>query len=213
MAMIRSAPSSFAAITAHRPTAPSPTTTAVEPGVTWAASAAHQPVPITSDTARSPGQNSSSGTSSVATRVPCAFGMRTYSAWQVLMNSRFTQFDWKPARQCGQVLSDVANEPTTNWPGRTAVTSGPVSSTKPTYSWPIGCASSVASRPRHGHRSEPQTQVTAVRMIASVGFRILGSSRVSKRTSPGAWITAPRMRGVLTYGCRGIWPKSATSFR
>lgn len=32
MAMIRSAPISFAAITPHRPTAPSPTTTAVEPG-------------------------------------------------------------------------------------------------------------------------------------------------------------------------------------
>jgi hypothetical protein len=119
--------------------------------------------------------------------------MRTYSAWQVLMNSRCRQFDWKPLRQFAQVLSEVAKDPTTNWPGLTEVTSAPTSSTKPTYSCPIGCASPIGSRPRQGHRSEPHTQVTAVRMIASVGWRIFGSSRVSKRTSPGAWITAPRM--------------------
>lgn len=77
MAVMRSAPISLAAITAHRPTAPSPTTTAVEPGLTSVASAAHQPVPITSETARSPGQNRSSGTPSVATRVPWALGIRT----------------------------------------------------------------------------------------------------------------------------------------
>ncbi|CAM5564356.1 hypothetical protein SCANM63S_09385 [Streptomyces canarius] len=199
MAMIRSAPFSFAAITPHSPTAPSPTTTAVEPGLTSAASAAYQPVPITSETASRPGQNSSPGTSSVATRVPWALGMRTYSAWQVVMNSRFTQLDCHPLRQLAQVLSEVANEPTANWPGSTEVTSLPTASTKPTYSCPMGCASSVASRPRQGHRSVPHTQVTAVRMTASVGSRISGSSRVSKRTSPGAWITAPCMGKSLCF--------------
>lgn len=102
------------------------------------------------------------------------------------MNSRFRQLDWNPLRQFAQVLSEVANEPTTNWPGFTAVTSGPTSSTKPTYSCPIGCAASVGSAPRYGHRSDPHTHVTAVRMIASVGLRIFGSPRVSKRMSPGA---------------------------
>jgi hypothetical protein len=37
----------------------------------------------------------------------------------------------------------------------------------------------------YDHRSEPQTQVADSRMIASVGARILGSSRSSTRTSPG----------------------------
>jgi hypothetical protein len=148
MAMIRSAPISFAAITPHRPTAPSPTTTAVEPGLTSAASAAHQPVPSTSETASRPGQNFSSGTPSVATRVPWALGMRTYSAWQVDMNSRCRQFDGKPFRQFAQVLSEVANEPMTNCPGRTEVTSLPTSSTKPTYSCPIGRGSPIGSAPR-----------------------------------------------------------------
>ena len=47
--------------------------------------------------------------------------------------------------------------------------------------------------PAIGHRSEPQTQVADRWMIASVGARILGSSRSCTRTSPGAYITAPRM--------------------
>ena len=42
----------------------------------------------------------------------------------------------------------AANDPTTNCPGLTEVTSDPTSSTKPTYSWPIGCAASVGSAPR-----------------------------------------------------------------
>lgn len=97
------------------------------------------------------------------------------------MNSRFRQCDWKPLRQCAHVLSEVANEPTTNCPGRTAVTSDPTSSTKPTYSCscPIGCGPSIGSAPRYGHRSEPHTQVTAVRTTASVGLIIdLGFCRV-----------------------------------
>lgn len=64
------------------------------------------------------------------------------------MNSRCRQFDWKPFLQFAQVLSEVANEPTTNWPGRTEMTALPTSSTKPTYSWPIGCGSPVGSAPR-----------------------------------------------------------------
>src|SRR6516165_4631700 len=47
--MIRSAPICLAERTPSRPTAPSPTTTTVDPGLTLAASAANQPVPSTSD--------------------------------------------------------------------------------------------------------------------------------------------------------------------
>jgi hypothetical protein len=46
------------------------------------------------------------------------------------------------------VLSEAKNEPTTNWPGCTVVTSLPTSSTTPTYSWPIGVGPSTFSMPR-----------------------------------------------------------------
>src|SRR5829696_3398488 len=58
--------------------------------------------------------------------------------------------------------------------------------------------------PRYGHRSEPHTQVAASRMTASVGFSILGSSRSSTRTSPGAYSTAPRMAVPLRVG-GSVW--------
>jgi hypothetical protein len=102
------------------------------------------------------------------------------------------------------VLSEAMNEPTTNWPGLMVLTSLPTSWTMPTYSWPIGNGPSSASIPRYGHRSEPQTQVADSRMIASVGVRILGSSRSSTRTSPGAYITAPRMMVSLVLGSRSL---------
>src|SRR6516225_3030471 len=51
IAMIRSAPSSRAASTASRPTAPSPTIATVLPGRTSAATAPNQPVPSTSEAA------------------------------------------------------------------------------------------------------------------------------------------------------------------
>src|SRR4030081_3536348 len=47
--MILSAPICLADSTPSKPTAPSPTTTTVEPGFTFAASAANHPVPITSE--------------------------------------------------------------------------------------------------------------------------------------------------------------------
>src|SRR5438270_679204 len=49
--MIRSAPRRLAAMTAHSPTAPSPTTATVSPGLTPALNAAWWPVHITSDSA------------------------------------------------------------------------------------------------------------------------------------------------------------------
>src|SRR3954447_14595843 len=81
MAMMRSAPSSRAASTPRRPTAPSPTTATVLPGPASAATAANQPVPSTSEAARRLGMSSAEGTSGVATRVPSASGMRASSAW------------------------------------------------------------------------------------------------------------------------------------
>ena len=70
-----------AASTPHSPTAPSPTTTAVPPSRTPAATAACQPVAITSDSASNDGTRSSSGTPSVFTRLPSAWVTRAYSAW------------------------------------------------------------------------------------------------------------------------------------
>jgi hypothetical protein len=77
MATIRAAPIRFADSTASRPTAPSPTTTAVPPGFTFAASAANHPVPMTSESASRLGMLSGDGISGVGTSVPSARGMRT----------------------------------------------------------------------------------------------------------------------------------------
>src|SRR3954471_18265504 len=91
MAMMRWAPICFAESTPSKPTAPSPTTTTVEPGLTFAASAANQPVPSTSDAASKLGSRSSLGLSAVGTSVPSALGTRSTGACARNMNSRFTQ--------------------------------------------------------------------------------------------------------------------------
>src|SRR5437016_8865305 len=61
--MILSPPIRLADSTPSKPTAPSPTTTTVEPGFTFAASAANHPVPITSESANKLGTISLEGTS------------------------------------------------------------------------------------------------------------------------------------------------------
>src|ERR1700738_676629 len=142
--MIRSAPISLAESTPSRPTAPSPTTATVLPGFTFAASAANQPVPITSESANRLGIRSSDGTSGVATRVPSASGTRSDGACAPPTNSLCWQDVWYPAWQCGQVLSEAKNEPMTNWPGLTEVTALPTFSTMPQYSCPIGVGSVTA---------------------------------------------------------------------
>lgn len=183
IAMMRSAPMCFAASTPIRPTAPSPTTATVDPACTRAAKAAYHPVPSTSETASRLGIRSSGGTSSVATSVPSASGTRASGAWAPVMNSICSHEDWKPNRQCGQVLSERQKEPTTNWPGRTKMTALPTSSTIPQYSWPMALGPSSSLRPRNGQRSEPQMQEADSRMMASVGLRISGSATSSQRTS------------------------------
>src|SRR5436309_2811812 len=104
--MIRPAPISFAERTASRPTAPSPTTTAVTPGLTLAASAANQPVPMTSESVSRLGMRSSGGSPGVATRVPSASGTRSRPACAPPTSSRWTQDVWYPARQIGQAVID-----------------------------------------------------------------------------------------------------------
>src|SRR5438445_2916625 len=73
-------PICLAESTPSRPTAPSPTTTTVAPGSTFAPSAANQPVPITSESARKSGSRSAGGSSGVATSVPSASGTRSSGA-------------------------------------------------------------------------------------------------------------------------------------
>src|SRR5947209_6992205 len=101
------------------------------------------------------------------------------------MNSRWMHEDWYPYRQWAQVLSDVANEPTTSCPGLMDLTALPTSSTKPQYSCPIGVGPSICCTPRYGQRSDPQMQVAGRRRIASVGSVIFGVSRSSNRMSRG----------------------------
>jgi len=64
------------------------------------------------------------------------------------MNSICSHDEWKPYAQCGQVLSDMQNEPTTNWPGFTVRTAEPTSTTTPQYSWPMCCGPLLSLRPR-----------------------------------------------------------------
>src|SRR5437016_7011191 len=150
MAIIRPAPICLAESTPRRPTAPSPTTTTVPPGFTLAASAANQPVPNTSEAASRLGIRSLVGTPpGVGTSVPSACGTRRNGACARSMNSRCMQEDWYPYWQCGQVLSDVAKEPTTNCPGLMDLTALPTSSTMPQYSCPIGVGPSIGCKPRY----------------------------------------------------------------
>src|SRR5439155_1568620 len=69
-----------AAMTAHRPTAPSPMTAAVLPRPTLAARAACWPVPITSERVSSDAISASSALTGRAKSVPSASGMRSASA-------------------------------------------------------------------------------------------------------------------------------------
>jgi hypothetical protein len=94
IAMIRSAPICLAESTPRRPTAPSPTTTTVLPGRTFAASAANQPVPKTSEVVSRLGIRSSGGRPGVATRVPSASGTRSRGACAPPTNSACRQDDW-----------------------------------------------------------------------------------------------------------------------
>src|SRR6266550_2503694 len=79
----------------------------------------------------------------------------------------------------------------TNWPGLMEVTALPTSSTMPQYSCPIGVGWGTGLIPRYGHKSEPHTHVAEFLTIASVGFRIAGVSRSSKRRSRGPYRTVP----------------------
>src|SRR5437870_4125738 len=82
-------------------------------------------------------------------------------------------------------------------------TSLPTSSTVPQYSWPIGVGSVTRSAPRYGHRSDPHTHVAEIRMMASAGLMMVGSSRSSKRTSLDAYRTAPRIAYLLSFRSLG----------
>jgi hypothetical protein len=119
------------------------------PGPVSAATAANQPVPSTSEAASNDGIRPGSGMPGVATRVPSAIGMRARCACVpiVPMMTACGQKGWYPAWQISQVLSEAKNEPTTKSPALTFLTSLPVSSTTPAYSWPIG-VSWTSSTPR-----------------------------------------------------------------
>jgi hypothetical protein len=73
----------------------------------------------------------------------------------------------------------------TNCRGLTDRTAPPTSSTMPQYSCAIGVGPLTGWIPRHGHSSDPQTQVAEILTMASVGLMIVGASRSSKRTSRG----------------------------
>src|SRR5436309_3041470 len=84
-------------------------------GTGWfAADAANEPVPMTSESVNKLGIKSSEGISGVATKVPSASGTRSTGACAPPTSSRCWQDDWYPIWQLGQVLSEAKNEPMTN---------------------------------------------------------------------------------------------------
>ena len=195
IATMRSAPRRAAASTAHRPTAPSPTTTTVLPALTSAETAAWWPVPITSDSVSRLYTSVSSGASEVATRVPSAMGTRTHSPWPPSTGRPYSSLPPHqapcshevciPLRQWMHVPSLIAKGAMTKSPRRMDRTSEPASSTMPTNSCPIRVAGFVGVMPRYGHRSEPQTQEATTRTSTSVERRISGSGTSSTRMSRG----------------------------
>src|SRR5438132_12789602 len=114
--MIRFAPICLADSIPSNPTAPSPTTATVEPGFTFAASAANQPVPMTSESVNKLGIKPSAGISGVATKVPSASGTRRKGPVAPPPTSRCWQDDWYPIGQLGRIWWDGKNERRTNGP-------------------------------------------------------------------------------------------------
>src|SRR3954447_10980819 len=220
--MIRSAPNCLAARIAMSPTAPSPTTTTVLPGPAWAATAANQPVPSTSEAASSDGISSGSGCPGVVTSVPSACGMRAFSAWVPIVcatNSACTHLDWKPAWQMSQVLSETTKDPTTKSPTCSVCTSSPPSSTTPTYSCPITWvvgrlhpAVGPQVRSADARRGQPDDRIGRLldlRVRALLDADVAGG--VENDSSHGAApsqiveLSTPRNRAGRARGGPGLW--------
>ena len=95
------------------------------------------------------------------------------------------QEDWYPYWQWGQVLSDVAKEPTTNCPGLMDLTALPTSSTMPQYSCPIGvgpvdrlqASTWPQVRSAHAGRREPED---GVRWFDNLGVIAVFKSDVAR---------------------------------
>src|SRR5215211_2447332 len=196
--MIRSAPRRRAAITPHRPTAPSPTTATVLPGPTSALRAAWWPVAITSESVSSDGISASSFSTRRTTSVPSAWGTRTASPCPPSTPSQPYRPPWRhdvcsPSWQKAHVPSDQTNGVTTTSPALSVRTSGPTASTTPTNSCPIRRPVSLCSIDLYGQRSLPQIAARVTVTSASVGSMRRASGTVSTRTSPAPYITAARI--------------------
>src|SRR6266513_2235396 len=195
---ICSAPSRFAAMTPHNPTAPSPTTATLFPGVTLAIIAAWCPVPITSESVSNDAISASSACAPSGKRVPSANGIRTASACApatsvVPKNPPWIHDVWSPSWQNAHVPSENANGIITKSPRLILLTSAPTSSTTPIASCPITRPVSLRSIFWYGHKSLPQIHARVTRMRASVGSMICGSGTFSIRTSPALYITVARI--------------------
>ena len=193
IATIFSAPITDAASTPHRPTAPSPTTTAVPPSGTPAATAACQPVAITSVSASSERVIASSGSESVRTRLPSAWVTRAYSACPLTVMPRFVHTDCMPARQCTQVLSQWQNGTITKSPGLEGRDLGPDLDDL--------ADALVADRRAGADRVLPAigpqvgaADAAGVDLHDRVGGELhVGSGTSDTRMSPGAWMVVARM--------------------
>ena len=183
--MMRSAPICFAARTPIRPTAPSPTTTTVEPGWTRAASAAYQPVPSTSEIASRLGIRSSTGVRRGDQR---AVGQRHARVGRLRAGHELALLAGglkaEPAMRTGVVGEAERADDELAGLDRLHLAAD-LDDHAAVFMAHVHGAVDIGCSPRYGQRSEPQMQVADSLMMASVGFWIFGSATSSKRRRRG----------------------------
>ena len=205
--MIRSAPRRCAASTPQSPTAPSPTTTTVDPARTPAEIAAWCPVPITSDEREQVGdhrvlRNAGRGDErAVGKWRPDELTLATVdkTAFLVVRAPPLAvvarRGDPVPAMHTGAVTDRERRDHEVAGPYGLDRRSDLLNDPDELVADP-GRLLRAGSHPDSGHRSDPQTQLATTRTSASVGCCTIGSGTCSNRTSPGPWMSGRAHAGT-----------------
>ena len=115
------------------------------------------------------------------------------------------QLSVDPFKQCGQDMSLKMKGAITRSPTARSSTSAPTASTVPMNSWPME-PTVWDDTPRQYQRSEPQTQASTTRTMASVGSWMVGSGRSATSIEPGPLKIAARMGDSFGDGSGSLAP-------